>query len=239
MKNRKDHFMLNGKRRGSTKMKLSHKISWVIFLIFLFTPLVGSSQSSSVPEAKFLSPLENAVVRELNMARTAPKKYSSFLEQEKKYYDKKLLKLPGQTPILTKEGVGAVVEAIRVLRSIKPLPPFYPSKGMSSGARDHVTDQGPSGSTQHRGSDGSRPWDRVNRYGTWEKTIAENIAYGSDKARSIVMSLIIDDGVSSRGHRKNIFNPAFRAIGVACGRHATYRTVCVITFAGGYKEKPL
>jgi uncharacterized protein YkwD len=203
----------------------------------LFTSAVGFSQPGRIGDAKFLSPLENAVVHELNMARTAPKDYASFLEQYKKYYDKKLLKLPGQTPILTNEGVGAVVEAIRYLRSVKPLPPLNPSKGMSSGARDHVTDQGPSGSTQRKGSDESQAWDRVNRYGTWEKSIGENIAYGSDKARNIVMFLIIDDGVSSRGHRKNIFNPDFRVIGVACGHHATYRTVCVITFAGGYKEK--
>ena len=215
----------------------SSNILWVISLTLLFTSAVGFSQPGRIGDARFLSPLENAVVHELNMARTAPKDYSSFLEQYKKYYDKKLLKLPGQTPILTNEGVGAVVEAIRFLRSVKPLPPLNPSKGMSSGARDHVTDQGPSGSTQHKGSDGSQPRDRVNRYGTWEKSIGENIAYGSDKARSIVMFLMIDDGVSSRGHRKNIFNPDFRVIGVACGHHATYRTACVITFAGGYKEK--
>ena len=231
------HSMLNGKRRKFRKIELSSNISSVILLILLFSPSIGSPRSSSVGEAKFLSSLENAVVHELNMARTAPKDYSSFLEQYKKYYDKKLLRLPGQTPILTNEGVGAVVEAIRFLRSVKPLPPLNPSKGMSSGARDHVTDQRPSGSTQHKGSDGSQPWDRVNRYGTWEKSIGENIAYGSDKARSIVMFLIIDDGVSSRGHRKNIFNPDFRVTGVACGHHATYRTACVITFAGGYKEK--
>ena len=234
---RSPHSILNGKRRKFRNIKLSSKISSVIFLVLLFSPFLGSPESNGIEEAKFLSPLENAVVYEINMARTAPKDYASFLEQYKKYYHKKLLKLPGQTPILTKEGVGAVVEAIRFLRSIKPLPPFYPSKGMSSGARDHVTDQGSSGSSQHRGSDGSQPWDRVNRYGTWEKRIAENIAYGSDKARSIVMFLIIDDGVSSRGHRKNIFNPDFRVIGVACGQHATCRTVCVISFAGGYQEK--
>ncbi|OGP91702.1 MAG: hypothetical protein A2156_02045 [Deltaproteobacteria bacterium RBG_16_48_10] len=213
------------------------KISCVFSLILLFTPAIGFSQPRKIGDAKFLSPLENAVVHELNMARTAPKDYSSFLEQCKKYYDKKLLRLPGETPLLTKEGAEAVVEAIRFLHSMKFIYPLTPSKGMSSGARDHVTDQGSSGSTQHKGSDGSQPWDRANRYGTWEKSIGENIAYGSDKARNIVMFLIIDDGVSSRGHRKNIFNPDFRVIGVACGHHATYRTVCVITFAGGYKEK--
>jgi uncharacterized protein YkwD len=229
--------MLNGKRKEFRNIEWSCRISLVIFLILFLRPSVGSPQSSSVEAAKFLSPLENSVVYEINMARTAPKNYASLLEQWKKYYDKKLVRLPGETPILTKEGVGGAVEAIRFLRSAKPVPPMNPSKGMSMGAKDHVSDQGSSGSSQHKGSDGSQPWDRVNRYGSWEKSIGENIAFGMDKARNIVMFIIIDDGVSGRGHRKNIFNPDFRVIGVACGRHATYRTVCVITFAGGYKEK--
>lgn len=234
---RSPHSILNGKQGEFRKIKFSSRISSVILLILLFNPFVGFPQSSSVGGAKFLSPLENAVGHEINMARTAPGEYASLLEQYKKYYDKKLVRLPGETPILTKEGVGAAIEAIRFLRSVKPLPPLNPSKGMSSGANDHVKDQGTSGSSQHRGSDGSQPWDRVNRYGTWEKSIGENIALGSNKARDIVLSLMIDDGVPGRGHRKNIFNPDFRVIGVACGHHATYGIVCVITFAGGYKEK--
>jgi uncharacterized protein YkwD len=213
-------------------------ILWIFSLMLLFTPAIGISQPRNAGDAEFLSPLENGVVYEINMARTAPKKYASLLEQYRKYYDKKLVRLPGETPILTKEGVGAAVEAIRFLNSVKPLYPLFPSKGMSMGARDHVKDQGSSGATQHKGGDGSHASERVNRYGTWEKTIAENIAYGSDKARNLVMYLIIDDGVSSRGHRKNIFNPDFRVIGVAYGHHPAYRMVCVITFAGGYKEKP-
>ena len=68
----------------------------------------------------------------------------------------------------------------------------------------------------HTGADGSLPWDRVARYGQWSGTIAENIsygAYGESDARRIVLSLVIDDGVASRGHRDNILNAAFSVIG--------------------------
>jgi len=211
--------------------------SFLIFLLFFSIPTTGFARSGTIEPVGYLSSLENAIVYEINMARTNPKGYASFLGKWKRYYDGELLKIPGEAILMTQEGVTAVNEAIGSMRSTNPASRLNPSKGMSSGARDHVTDQGSSGSSQHKGSDGSQPWDRVNRYGTWEKSIAENIAYGSDKARNIVMHLIIDDGVSSRGHRKNIFNPDFRVIGVACGHHRTYRTVCVITFAGGYKEK--
>lgn len=218
-------------------MKRYRKISFGLCLALLFVPMVGVAQSIKVDEAQYLSPLEKAIIHEINMARENPQGYASFLEKRKQYHDGKLLRLPGEKTIVTKEGVIAVNEAIRSIRSTRPVPPLSPSKGMSLAAKDHVKDQGSSGSAQHKGNDGSQPWDRVNRYGTWQKTIGENISYGSDKARNIVIGLMIDDGVPGRGHRKNIFNPDFHVIGVALGHHATYRTICVITFAGGYIEK--
>jgi hypothetical protein len=44
----------------------------------------------------------------------------------------------------------------------------------------------------------------------------------------MVMALLIDDGIPSRGHRKNILNPSYGLIGVAAGQHPEYRIVCVI-----------
>jgi uncharacterized protein YkwD len=206
-------------------------------LILLFTVTAGLTQSNKAIELNYLSPLEKTVVNEMNLARTSPKEYVSLLEQFGKYNDGELLKLPGETPIETREGKSAVVEAIRFLRSLKPISPLSPSKGMSLGAKDHLRDLRTSRASQHTGSDGSQTWDRVNRYGTWQKIIGENICFGHNKARDIVGMLIIDDGVPNRGHRKNILNPDFRVVGVACGDHPAYRTICVITFAGGYEEK--
>lgn len=210
---------------------------FILCLIVLCTPTAALTQSNKTSKVDYLSSLEKAVVNEMNIARTSPKQYASFLEQFRKHYDGKLLKLPGETPLLTKEGPGAVVEAIGSLRSQKPVPPLNPSKGMSLGAKDHVRDLGTSGASRHSGSEGSQPWDRVNRYGTWQKIIGENISFGHNEARHIVTTLMIDDGVPHRGHRKNIFNPDFRVVGVACDDHPIYRTICVITFAGGYQEK--
>jgi hypothetical protein len=56
-------------------------------------------------------------------------------------------------------------------------------------------------------------------------------------SRGIVLTLIIDDGVRSRGHRKDIFNPKFNYAAAAFGPRARYRTVCSIDFAGGYAER--
>ena len=115
-------------------MRTPFKILRFLLLILLFTPGIGFSQPRNAGDAEFLSPLEHAVVSEINMARRAPKDYASILEQSRKYYDRKVLRLPGEPPLLTKEGVGAVVEAIRFLHATKSVFPLTPSKGMSSGA---------------------------------------------------------------------------------------------------------
>lgn len=185
-----------------------------------------------------LSSLEQEVVEEMNRARQNPSHYARHLEELKSYFDKDLLKLPGKIPVRTREGVKAVEEAIAFLKQARPLGPLKISEGMSRAARDHVLDQGRSGKTGHIGQDGSKPYERMERYGSWEGLSGENIAYGDETARMIVMQLIIDDGVPNRGHRENIFNPEFHFTGVAVGAHPVYRTMCVITFAGRFVEKP-
>lgn len=63
--------------------------------------------------------------------------------------------------------------------------------------------------------------------------------YGSDDPTDIVAQLLIDDGVPSRGHRKNILNKEFKIVGVAFGPHTKFKNMTVQNFAGGMGPKPL
>jgi uncharacterized protein YkwD len=51
----------------------------------------------------------------------------------------------------------------------------------------------------------------------------------------IVISLLVDDGVPSRGHRRNLLDKAFKFIGLSLGAHPVYRHMCVMDFAGSYR----
>jgi len=204
-------------------------------LCALITGCAGNRSGGS--EVDGSATVEVAVVAEVNLARTDPKQYATFIREWRQYYDGKLRKTPGRNAVRTTEGVSALDEAIAFLESAQPVQPVIRSKGMSEGARDHVDDSGPAGDIGHRGSDDSSVGDRVNRYGTWQRRVGENISYGGKDARELVMRLIIDDDVADRAHRTNVFAPDFRYIGVAFGYHATYGTMCVMTLAAGYVEE--
>lgn len=129
-----------------------------------------------------------------------------------------------------------VDEAITFLDCKMPRPPFGASPGMSRAAADHVRDQARTGETGHAGSDGSQPWERIARFGEWKARVAENISYGANGPRDVVMNLIVDEGFPDRGHRENIFNPYLRVIGIACGDHPIYQQMCVMTLTVAYEE---
>jgi uncharacterized protein YkwD len=196
----------------------------------------GSARHARGEAAPDAAAIEAEVVAETNLARTQPSLYATFLEARRPFYQDGYLRMPGRVTLRTQEGIAALDEAIAFLRHAKPLPPVTASQGLARAARDHVRDIGPRGVVSHDGRDGSSPFDRMSRYGRWEGKAGENISFGPDTAREVVLQLLVDDGVPSRGHRHNLFDPGFAKVGVAFGEHAAYRKVCVTDFAGGYSE---
>ena len=224
-------------------MKIKRGCISVLLIFHLLTSFATQHNSGKSPNkddrAVYLSDLEREVIDELNLARTKPKVYAGFLASYSLFFVGNELHEPGKIILVTREGKSAVNEAIKFLNNQKPLAKLTASNGMSKGANDMVRMQGATTETGHQGRDGSTFSGRINRYGTWSGSSSENIDYGNNNARRIVMALIIDDGVASRGHRKSIFEPDFRKVGVAFGSHKTYNYMCVIEYAVSYTEKQM
>lgn len=185
----------------------------------------------------YLDNLEKDVIFEMNKARSNPAKYAElYIAPLAKQFSGKSYKKNGVT-IMTNEGAAAVEECARAMSSASSLPPLTPSEGLSKAAAMHAESQGLTNQTGHTGTDGSSPFDRMKRYGTY-RTAGENVNYGNTTGRDIVVAFLIDDGVPSRGHRKNIMKSDFTHAGVGYfGRHKAFGSECVIDFAGGWKEK--
>jgi len=189
----------------------------------------------TIAHAEYLTEIERQVIMEINLVRTDPYKYArKYLVPMRSYYHNKLLQYPGEVAVSTVEGLRALDECIKELQAYKSLLPLSPKKGLVLAARDHAEDLERTGKTGHKGSDGSTMRDRLNRYGRWQIAIGENIAYGHEDAGRIVTALLIDDGVPSRMHRRNLFNDTYKFVGVTVRQHRVYRYMCVIDFAGAY-----
>ncbi len=217
-----------------------------LFLFILMYPVQSLAQDkdsdwpdelNTAKNLPQLNSLEKEVIFELNKVRSNPKLYSKlYLESLYSAYSGKTYTYPGQKPTLSKEGNSALTECIAVLRKTDTMPILEPADGLIKSAKILVDDQ-QYGGIGHITRNGSTPQIRMEMYGEWDIASAENIAYGDYEARQIVIALLIDDGVADRGHRKNILDPKFRCAGVASGKHPTYKTMCVIDFAGAYKNK--
>jgi uncharacterized protein YkwD len=196
------------------------------------------AELNTAANASYLSTLEKEIILETNKLRSNPVKYAKeYIEPLAKNYKNRMLYYPGDKPLLTKEGVSALHECVRELKKQPSLPILNPSSGLSKAANDHVKDQSRTGRTGHAGGDRSSTRDRIERYGDWSIRIAENIAYGGISAQQIVIYLLIDDGVKSRGHRKTFLHPDYRFVGVATGNHPHYGNMTVMDFAGSFSSK--
>ena len=82
---------------------------------------------------------------------------------------------------------------------------------LASAASKHSTDMAEHNFFSHTGSDGSSASQRVTREGYIWQTVGENIAAGRDTAEQTV-----NDWLNSEGHCRNLMNPAFTEVAVAC-----------------------
>ncbi len=195
-----------------------------------------NTENGSPPPHGNQSPTPKNILRELNAVRTNPKAYAFYIIKPRLNHFNGKIYTGGTIGLITQEGVQAVQECISVLNTTAPMEALSLEKGLNTSAQWFANDQSATGVIGHTGSDGSTSGERMNRYGKWSITCGENCAYGSKSAREIVVQLLIDDGVSSRGHRKNILNPAFKKVGIGFSdkNNAPYGAVSVMDLAGGY-----
>ncbi|HCZ35462.1 MAG TPA: hypothetical protein DHV26_05990 [Cytophagales bacterium] len=161
---------------------------------------------------------EQEVFALLNAVRTDPQKFSDtyvlpYIKEnglEKNRYAKSLL---------------------QDLKQTKPMGALQVADALTKVARYHAKDMGTTGSIGHESTDGTPFHIRVRTQSKAQGMIAENCAYGQTSALDFVMQLLIDDGIESLGHRKNILEPKYQWIGIAIEPHKTYRTNCVMDFA--------
>ncbi len=116
------------------------------------------------------------------------------------------------------------------LRVAKPVNALQSSSVLEKLARGHAIDMGEKGKVGHTSSNGTTFENRI-RKKIKTGMIAENCDYGNAEPLDIVMSLLIDDEITSLGHRKNILHPSLNYVGIAIEKHKTYRMNCVMDFA--------
>jgi len=188
------------------------------------------TELDTAKETSYLSYTERNVILELNKVRTNPGQYAElYIKPMLNRFSGKEYRV-GEIIYLTSEGESAVQECLRVLGKTKSGSILLPNNSLYTLAKDHVDKQGPTGQTGHDGPSGESFSSRIKRLMDQQGYTGENISYGDNNARNIVIQLLVDDGVPSRGHRKNILNFKFDEVGVSVGKHSGYGSMCVIDF---------
>jgi uncharacterized protein YkwD len=125
-----------------------------------------------------------------------------------------------------------VTSLIKDLKNTSGLEPMLPQKDLSDIAKGHAVVSGKKGTMGHQNFE-----NRVKPVFKKYIGIGENCHYGYTDGLSIVMDLLIDEGIANLGHRKNILKPDFTNVGVSIQPHKTYRVNSVMIFGGKIQKE--
>ncbi len=148
---------------------------------------------------------EMQMVNEINLLRSNPVGYIPYVEEYIQY-----MRTEGEFG----GSIATAQELIDVLRGTPSLSILQPAECVYQAAKKHGQDQLRAGTTNHQGSDGSWPWDRILKECKDFQDGNENLVGGPSDVRRAVILLVVDDGIPNRGHRETLLNPHWKY--VAC-----------------------
>ena len=79
--------------------------------------------------------------------------------------------------------------------------------------------------------------DRISKFVEWENKCSESICIGLDCAKDIVISMLLDDGVTNRDNKSNIFEESFNYIGIGVLNESIFGIIVSIIFVGNIRKK--
>ena len=173
-----------------------------------------SSNAPMVANNTAMSSDEMTMVNEINLVRSNPVGYIPYIQQYIEY-----LKTNGNMG----NSIASAKELIEELKRMPNLSVLQTLPCLYTAAKKHGDDQRKKGDTDHQGSDGSWPWDRVLRECKDLKDGNENLVGGPSDIRRAVILLLVDDGIEGRGHRKTMLQADWKYI--ACHKMGTIGTM--------------
>lgn len=165
--------------------------------------------ANTAASVTYMDTIEKEIIMYCNLARLYPKKFSEI--ELTNYWGTK------ESPEQYRNSYNRK-SLIRELESMKPVDALQPDSQLTDMASCFQRELNKTGNTGH------------DRKVCKEDYMAENCSFGKFTAKDIVMQLLIDEGVASLGHRKNILNAEYSKLGVAFGDHKRFGKCAVMDF---------
>lgn len=170
------------------------------------TPTKTDDGIDTARKETYMTEREKDMIKELNLVRSDPKGYVKVIEE----YIYKLKTDRYSDASMIGAEIKTAKELIRELNKTEPMAILQPHKGLYKASKKHGEEGKKKGSLDHQGSNGDWPWDRGTKYASDLTDSNENLVGGPDNVRRSVVILLVDTGIDSRGHRKNILNKDWR-----------------------------
>lgn len=95
-------------------------------------------------------------------------------------------------------------------------------------ANEHALDMGKNGRIGHVSSKGKNYNQRINTYLKEYKILKEACQYGYEDGLSILIDLLIDDGIENLGHRKCLLDCNLNKVSISITPHKKYKVNAVV-----------